>query len=67
MKHQDAGWTTLALCLRTLSDMDLFASYEDKQVWQALSDQDNTISHNANHTYWADANLQWEYLPFECR
>jgi hypothetical protein len=34
------------------SHMDLFVSFKDREVWQALRDQDNTLSHNADHTYW---------------
>jgi hypothetical protein len=34
------------------SHMDLFLSFRNKEVWQAIRDQDNTLSHNADHTYW---------------
>ncbi len=34
------------------SHMNLFVNYKDREVWQALRDRDNPISHNANHTYW---------------
>jgi hypothetical protein len=33
------------------SHMDLFVDYKGTEVWQALRDQDNPISHNAEHTY----------------
>jgi hypothetical protein len=32
--------------------MDLFVSYKDREVWQALRDDDNTLSQNADRTYW---------------
>jgi hypothetical protein len=38
--------------LARFSHMDLFVSYKDAEVWKALRDQDNPISHNAEHTYW---------------
>jgi hypothetical protein len=34
------------------SHMNLFVNYKDREVWQALRDPENTISHNADHTYW---------------
>ena len=38
--------------LARFSHMNLFVSYKDKQVWQALRDHENTMSHNADNTYW---------------
>jgi hypothetical protein len=32
--------------------MDLFVSYREREVWQAIRDQENTIAYNADHTYW---------------
>lgn len=37
--------------LARFSHMDLFVNYKNTEVWQALRDQDNPISHNAEHTY----------------
>jgi hypothetical protein len=34
------------------SHMDLFVKYQDVEVWQALRDAENPISHNPDHTYW---------------
>lgn len=34
------------------SHMDLHLSYQGKEVWQALRDDKNPISHNADQTYW---------------
>ncbi|MEK6262940.1 MAG: hypothetical protein AABP62_30440 [Planctomycetota bacterium] len=34
------------------SHMNLYLNYKDKEVWQALRDRENTISHNTDHTYW---------------
>jgi hypothetical protein len=34
------------------SHMDLFVSYREREVWQAIRDQENTIAYNADHTYW---------------
>lgn len=34
------------------SHLDLFVNYKDKEVWRAIRDTDNTMSHNADHTYW---------------
>jgi hypothetical protein len=38
--------------LARFSHMDLFVNYKDREVWQALGDRDNPISHNADRTYW---------------
>jgi hypothetical protein len=38
--------------LGRFSHMDLSVSYRDKEVWQALRDADNPVSHNADRTYW---------------
>lgn len=38
--------------LARFSHMDLFVDYQEKQVWQALRDQENPIASNADHTYW---------------
>jgi hypothetical protein len=38
--------------LARFSHMNLFVNFKDREVWQALRDQDNPISHNADHTYW---------------
>jgi hypothetical protein len=38
--------------LARFSHMDLFVNYQDRQVWQALRDANNTLSSNANRTYW---------------
>jgi hypothetical protein len=38
--------------LARFSHMDLFVSYKDREVWQARRDRENTLSHNADHTYW---------------
>jgi len=38
-------------CLARFSHMDLFVNYKDTEVWRALRDRDNPISHNAEHTY----------------
>jgi hypothetical protein len=38
--------------LARFSHMNLFVNYKDKEVWQAIRDQDNTMAHNADHTYW---------------
>jgi hypothetical protein len=38
--------------LARFSHMNLFVDFKDKEVWQAIRDQDNTLSHNADHTYW---------------
>ncbi len=34
------------------SHMNLFVNYREREVWQAIRDQDNTLAHNADHTYW---------------
>jgi hypothetical protein len=34
------------------SHMDLFVSFKDREVWQALRDVENTLSQNADRTYW---------------
>jgi len=34
------------------SHMDLHVSFKNKEVWQAIRDQDNPLLHNADHTYW---------------
>jgi hypothetical protein len=34
------------------SHMDLFVSFRDPEVWQALRDEENTLSQNADRTYW---------------
>jgi len=34
------------------SHMNLFVHYQEKEVWKALRDPENPISHNADHTYW---------------
>lgn len=34
------------------SHMDLFVSYKDQEVWQARRDKENTLSQNADRTYW---------------
>jgi hypothetical protein len=34
------------------SHMDLFVSYKEHEVWQAVRDRENTLNHNADHTYW---------------
>lgn len=50
--------------LARFSHMDLFVSYKDKELWQAIRDAENPISRNANHTYWVfhqpfyEANLE---------
>ncbi|MDZ4686240.1 MAG: hypothetical protein SH850_14325 [Planctomycetaceae bacterium] len=33
------------------SHMNLFVNYQDQEVWRALRDSENPISHNADHTY----------------
>jgi len=38
--------------LARFSHMDLHVNYKDTEAWKALRDQDNPISHNADHTYW---------------
>jgi len=38
--------------LARFSHMDLFVNFKDREVWQAIRDQDNTLSHNTDHTYW---------------
>jgi hypothetical protein len=38
--------------LARFSHMNLFAHYQNKEIWRALRDQDNPISRNADHTYW---------------
>ncbi len=38
--------------LARFSHMNLFVDFKDKEVWQAIRDQDNMLSHNADHTYW---------------
>jgi hypothetical protein len=38
--------------LARFSHMDLHVSYKNHEVWQALRDQENTLAHNADHTYW---------------
>lgn len=38
--------------LARFSHMDLFVSYKDREVWQALRDEENTLSQNADQTYW---------------
>jgi len=38
--------------LARFSHMDLHVNYKDVEVWNALRDMDNPISHNADHTYW---------------
>lgn len=38
--------------LARFSHMDLHVNFKDAEVWQALRDQENTLSHNADHTYW---------------
>jgi hypothetical protein len=45
--------------LARFSHMDLFVNFKERQVWQALRDADNTLSHNADHTYWVF------HTPFE--
>lgn len=45
--------------LARFSHMDLFVQFKDKQVWQALRDKENTLTHNADHTYWVF------HTPFE--
>ena len=32
--------------------MDLFVSFKDHEVWRALRDEENTLSKNADQTYW---------------
>jgi len=34
------------------SHMDLFVSFKDHEVWRALRDEENTLSKNADQTYW---------------
>jgi hypothetical protein len=34
------------------SHMDLHVSFKDREVWTALRDRENTLSHNVDHTYW---------------
>jgi len=34
------------------SHLDLHLNYQGKEVWQALRDTENPISHNADQTYW---------------
>jgi len=43
------------------SHMNLFVSYKDREVWKALRDGENPISHNADHTYWVF------HQPFETK
>jgi hypothetical protein len=38
--------------LARFSHMDLHANYKDDEIWQALRDKENTLSHSADHTYW---------------
>jgi hypothetical protein len=38
--------------LARFSHMNLFVSFKDREVWQAIRDEENTLSHNADHTYW---------------
>jgi hypothetical protein len=38
--------------LARFSHMDLHVNFKDQEVWQALRDRENTLSHNADHTYW---------------
>jgi len=38
--------------LARFSHMDLHVQYRGKEVWQALRDQENTMAHNADYTYW---------------
>lgn len=38
--------------LSRFSHMDLFATFQDQEIWRALRDRDNPISRNADHTYW---------------
>jgi hypothetical protein len=38
--------------LARFSHMNLFVNIKDREVWQAIRDQGNTLSHNADHTYW---------------
>ena len=34
------------------SHFNLYLNYQDKEVWQAVRNNDNPISHNADQTYW---------------
>lgn len=38
--------------LGRFSHMNLFVNYRKAEVWRAERDEKNTISHNADHTYW---------------
>jgi hypothetical protein len=38
--------------LARFSHMNLFVNFKDREVWQAIRDEDNTLSQNADHTYW---------------
>lgn len=38
--------------LARFSHMDLHVQYKNKEIWQALRDPENTMAHNADHTYW---------------
>jgi len=38
--------------LGRFSHMNLFVRFRDQELWRALRDQENPISHNAEQTYW---------------
>ncbi len=38
--------------LGRFSHMNLFVRFQDKELWRAIRDQENPISHNADHSYW---------------
>lgn len=50
--NRDGEETAWHYALARFSHMDLHVDYKDEEVWQALRDQENTLSHNADHTYW---------------
>ena len=38
--------------LARFSHMNLFVTYKDREVWQAVRDEKDTIAHSADNTYW---------------
>ena len=38
--------------LGRFSHMNLFVRFQDKELWRAIRDEENPISHNADETYW---------------
>lgn len=44
--------TAFTYTLVRFSHQNRFVSYKEKELWKAVRDAENPLSHNADNTYW---------------